>query len=86
MTINTAKEIKDFLRKDNDSWYGHILEDEEGHIVLNEDGSVKEFSSDNVDYGHWANNINRWCRYYLPANSINPNNLKLRTVDSQGDE
>jgi hypothetical protein len=27
-----------------------VLEDEEGHIVLNEDGSVKEFSSDNVDY------------------------------------
>ena len=26
MTTNTAKEIKDFLRKDNDSWYGHILD------------------------------------------------------------
>ena len=26
MTINTAKEIRDFLRKDNDSWYGHILD------------------------------------------------------------
>ena len=53
-----------------------VLEDEEGHIVLNEDGSVKEFSADNVDYEHWANNINRWCKYYLPANNINPNKLK----------
>lgn len=26
MTINTAKEVKDFLRKDNDAWYGHVLE------------------------------------------------------------
>jgi|TARA_R110000796_G_scaffold164601_1_gene281461 hypothetical protein len=26
MTINTAKEIKDFLRKDNDAWYGQVLE------------------------------------------------------------
>jgi hypothetical protein len=29
MTTNTAKEIKDFLRKDNDSWYGHILDGRE---------------------------------------------------------
>ena len=26
MSINTAKEVKDFLRKDNDAWYGHVLE------------------------------------------------------------
>ena len=31
MTINTAKEIKDFLRKDNDSWYGHILDFQQGY-------------------------------------------------------
>jgi uncharacterized protein YeeX (DUF496 family) len=26
MTFNTAKEIRDFLRKDSDSWYGHVLD------------------------------------------------------------
>ena len=40
MTINTAKEIKDFLRKDNDSWYGHILD---GILdTYNEDMTVEE--------------------------------------------
>ena len=40
MTINTAKEIKDFLRKDNDSWYDHILD---GILdTYNEDMTVEE--------------------------------------------
>ena len=40
MTTNTAKEIKDFLRKDNDSWYGHILD---GILdTYNEDMTIEE--------------------------------------------
>tara|TARA_R110002167_G_scaffold161983_1_gene358240 strand:- start:206 stop:397 length:192 start_codon:yes stop_codon:yes gene_type:complete len=43
MTINTAKEIKDFLRKDNDSWYGHILD---GILeTYNEDMTVEEIDA-----------------------------------------
>ena len=43
MTTNTAKEIKDFLRKDNDSWYGHILD---GILeTYNEDMTVEEIDA-----------------------------------------
>ena len=43
MTTNTAKEIRDFLRKDNDSWYGHILD---GILeTYNEDMTVEEIDA-----------------------------------------
>ena len=43
MTINTAKEIRDFLRKDSDSRYGHILD---GILeTYNEDMTLEEIDA-----------------------------------------